>query len=216
LKKKLNKLQTSTEGNHRDGFSPSQSITRGQWERRLQTDIHMAKQALSEALSPEKPSNCLSDLKPSNECFSKKPEAQSSSTYASSTENIARLLKGWMRNSPKSARTNSAMTQNSLNNMSGTDSASSEGSPSTKANKNGIELSEAFESLFGFESFESSHSDTSQSMSPEASLFQDESKPDCGAQLPLSLLEKWLFEEGANQGKEFLSDFTLDDNANFF
>jgi myb proto-oncogene protein len=198
LKKKLKKLQTGSEGHSRDGFSASQPMARGQWERRLQTDIHMAKQALCEALSPEKPS-----------CFPNTIPTQSS-TYASSTENIARLLKGWKRNSP-----NPAMTQNSLNNMSRTDSVSSEGTPS-KANDNGFELSEAFESLFGFESFDSSYSDTSQSVSPEASLFQDESKPESGAQLPLSSLEKWLFDEGANQGKDFLGDITIDDQANFF
>ncbi|XP_050271570.1 myb-related protein 306-like [Quercus robur] len=211
LKKKLNKIQSGAEGHSKDGFSsPSQSITRGQWERRLQTDIHRAKQALSEAISPEKLSNSgLSELKPSTGCLSNTKPAAQSSTYASSTDNIARLLKGWVRNSPKSARSNSAITQNSLNNMSGTDSVSSEGTPSKAIN--GIEQSETFESLLAFESFDSSHSDTSQSMSPEASLFQDESKP-----LPLSLLENWLFDEGASQGKEFLSDFSLDDNANFF
>ncbi|KAE8021677.1 hypothetical protein FH972_007548 [Carpinus fangiana] len=185
LKKKLKKLQTGAEGHSRDGFSASQPMARGQWERRLQTDIHMAKQALCEALSPEKPTSCLSDqLTPSN--GSNTTPAQSS-TYASSTENIARLLKGWKRNSPKPAT-----TQNSLNNMSGADSESSEGTPSNKANANGLELSEAFESLFGFESFESSYSDTS-------TLSQDESKPDSSALMPLSLLEKWLFDEGAGE-----------------
>jgi myb proto-oncogene protein len=193
LKKKLKKLQTGAEGHSRDGFSASQPMARGQWERRLQTDIHMAKQALCEALSPEKPT-CLSDqLTPSNGCFSNTTPAQPS-TYASSTENIARLLKGWKRNSPKPAT-----TQNSLNNMSGADSVSSEGTPSNKANANGLELFEALESLFGFESFESSFSDTSQSLSPEATLFQDESKPDSSALAPLSLLEKWLFDEGAGE-----------------
>lgn len=189
LKKKLKKLQTGPEGDSRDGFSAlQQPMARGQWERRLQTDIHMAKQALCEALSPEKPII-----------------AAQSSTYASSTENIARLLKGWKRsNSPKPA-----MTQNSV--------SSDQGTPS-KGNDNGLELSDTFESLFGFESFDSSYSDTSQSLSPEQSLFQDESKPDSShAQAPLSLLEKWLFDEGANyQGKDFLGDITLDDHANFF
>lgn len=84
--------------------------------------------------------------------------------------------------------------------MSRADSVSSEGTPSNKANNdNDLELSEAFESLFGFESFESSYSDTSQSLSPEATLFQDESKPDSSALVPLSLLEKWLFDEGAGE-----------------
>ncbi|KAF5479177.1 hypothetical protein F2P56_000024 [Juglans regia] len=218
LKKKLKKLQTGPEEHDtRDGFSASQPMSRGQWERRLQTDIHMAKQALRDALSQEKQSY-LSELKSSNGCSNAIPLAQSSSTYASSTENIARLLKGWMRNPQNPSQTNSEMTQNSLNSMSGTDSVSSEGTPN-KANDKDLIPSEAFDSLFGFESFDPSHSDTStQSMSPEETLFQDESKPDSGDLLPLSLLEKWLFDEGASQGKDFLSDITLDDSttANLF
>ncbi|XVE83783.1 hypothetical protein DITRI_Ditri16bG0114400 [Diplodiscus trichospermus] len=201
LKKKLKKLQSS-EGYSRDELSStsstttsSQQFSRGQWERRLQTDINMAKQALSDALSPEKSSG-LADLIPSNGYVSSaKPGG-----YASSTENIAKLLKGWMRNPSKPASTNSAATQQSFDNMATgmTDSASSEGTPRKKDQRN-TEMSEDFESLFVFESFDSSNSDFSQSMSPEASLFQDESKPDLNAQGQLSLLEKWLFDDAANQ-----------------
>ncbi|KAL5582311.1 hypothetical protein UlMin_014753 [Ulmus minor] len=213
LKKKLNKLQTgSPEAPSREGLSSSQPMSRGQWERRLQTDIRMAKKALSEAISPEKTSP-LADLKPSNELFSTPKQVQASTTYASSADNIAKLLKNWTKNPPKRART--SPTPKCLSNtVAGTDSTSSEGI------NNCIELSEAFDSLFGFESFESSNSDFSQSMSPDgSSLFQDESKPDPSSQLPLSLLEKWLFDEGvATQGKEqlLLSDMIVDENANFF
>lgn len=253
LKKKLNKqaqLQTDLDGHDqpRDhGFSSSHhSMSRGQWERRLQTDIRKAKQALSEALSPDKYSKLPDDIHHDNDDDQDlmkikpslstgpcpKPEARTSSSsstsiYASSTENIARLLKSWMRNNPskRSGKSSSStLTQStSLSNV-GNDSASSEGTPSATTannnnNNNGIDLSEAFESLFGFESFESSNnSEFSQSnMSPEASLFQDESKPDLGGQLPFSLLEKWLFDESiSTQGKERLSDMILDENANFF
>ncbi|XWS30261.1 hypothetical protein CRYUN_Cryun24cG0101200 [Craigia yunnanensis] len=212
LKKKLKKLQGS-EGYSTDGLSSSSShqISRGQWERRLQTDIHTAKQALSDALSPEKSSG-LAELKPSNGYVSyAKPGG-----YASSTENIAKLLKGWMRNPSKPSSTNSAATQLSFDNMAGIDSASSEGTPK-KVDKSSMEMSEAFESLLFSESFDSSHSDLSQSMSPEESLFLDESRPDPDAKGKLSLLEKWLFDDGANQGKDYqLTDTTLDENANFF
>ncbi|XP_062106654.1 myb-related protein 306-like [Humulus lupulus] len=225
LKKKLTKIQAGLEGSSqsREGFSSSQpSMSRGQWERRLQTDIRMAKQALSEALSPEK-STSLTEQKPSSsETLSTTKQVPQSSTYASSTENISRLLKSWMRNPPKRAKT----APSSLSHLgtTGADYTSSEGTTplsTTSANNNGnnIDLSEAFESLFGFESFESSNSDFSQSnnMSPEGSLFQDESKPDPNAQLPFSLLEKWLFDESGTQGKEVvLSDLILDENANFF
>lgn len=181
----------------------------------------MAKKALSEALSPEnKPSSTFSASSisnPSNKnsttcSFSsnsatKQPQ---SSCYASSADNIARLLKGWMKNNPPKlfSRTNSAVTQNSIFNNLGTDTASSdEGSPSGALKGGAAEvLSETFESLFGFEySLDQSNSNSdqfSQSLSPEASttVLQDESKPDIniGAEImPFSLLEKWLLDEAA-------------------
>ncbi|KAF8399476.1 hypothetical protein HHK36_015342 [Tetracentron sinense] len=199
-------LQTNLDGQNEDGFLGSQPISKGQWERRLQTDIHMAKQALCDALSLDKP-GYISDLKASNgyNSFTKPNQA---STYASSTENIARLLEGWVRNSPNPA---SETTQHSFNNTVGTNSSSSD-----------IVSSKAFESLFGFDS---PISDVSQSVSldeaanftPETSLFQDESKPNFGTQVPFSLLEKWLFDEGVAQGKEDMTDdFSLDVTAELF
>lgn len=223
LKKKLKKLQASSEDQSRDGLSTtSQQISRGQWERRLQTDIHTARQALCEALSPEKPS-FLSELKPSNGFISYAKSAAEASTYASSTENIAKLLKGWVRNSPKSAAcTYSSATQNSVNNniaAAGAESTSSEGTPSKAdaAENNGTELSETFESIFGLESLDSSNSDLSQSVTPESSFFQDERKQENpSAQMPqLSLLEKWLFEDQG--GKDYLiTDLKLDEDTDIF
>ncbi|KAJ7970984.1 Myb-related protein [Quillaja saponaria] len=207
LKKKLKKLQTSPEGRLGDGLSASQSMTRGQWERRLQTDIDMAKRALSEALSPEK-STCLSESDHSNGSSSCTKPAQAS-IYASSTENIARLLKGWTTNSRKPAPTNSAMTQSSFNMAPGTDAASS------VANRNIIEFSKTFDSLFGLESLDSSNSDISQSLSPVLTLFHDKTKMETGEEMPLSMLEKWLLDEGVCQGKQFFSDITLVADANF-
>lgn len=207
--KKLKKLQAGQEGQSRDGLSStgSQQISRGQWERRLQTDIHMARQALSEALSPEKPNSLLTELKPS--CGYEKPAP--ASLYASSTENIAKLLKGWMRSGPNQSLTKSKTTQNSFNNMAVADSFSSE-ETLNRADENGTELSEAFESLFGFDS---SNIDFSQSTSPDTGLLQGESKPNSSAQVPLSVIERWLFDEGAMQGKEYLSEVTPDENNLF-
>ncbi|KAI9153104.1 hypothetical protein LWI28_021881 [Acer negundo] len=239
LKKKLKKLQTGTEGHESrddDGLSSSasQSISRGQWERRLQTDIHLAKQALCEALSPEKPNILPDQLNPaSNTGFMNfaKSASQSSTTttYASSTENIAKLLKGWVRNSPKSASSNSAVTQQSFNNNNnfadggGTESTSSDETPSTKAdnkdnNNNCMELPEAFESLFGLESFDSSNSELSQSMSPDesCSFFQDHHLHDCKQEpttAQMSLLEKWLFEDQQVKDYNLISDLKLDENT---
>ncbi|KAJ0988311.1 hypothetical protein J5N97_006667 [Dioscorea zingiberensis] len=94
LKKKLNKHQSCGDA----------MTAKGQWEKALSTDIHMAKRALSEALSVEsKPFRgaaqyCSSMTKPGDQ------QAPSTSTsYASSTENISRLLQGWMNNSSKSS-----------------------------------------------------------------------------------------------------------------
>lgn len=230
LKKKLKKLQTGLDGGNRDGFSSYQPIAKGQWERRLQTDIHTAKKALCDALSLDtKPSSsCLSELKASNGVFSytKPNEAiqQSTTTYASSTENISRLLEGWMSNAPKTGQTNSETTQCSFSNAMGngtTESSSREGSPSAANN--------TFGSLFPMDS--SNTPDMSVSVSPsmsfeesanfqsENSFFQDhESKPSFEAPVPLSMLEKWLFDESlvGNVHEDLISQITLDDNVNLF
>ncbi|RDX99287.1 Myb-related protein 306 [Mucuna pruriens] len=208
LKKKLKKLEAGgCEGSLGDvGVSVSQPMSRGQWERRLQTDIHMAKKALTEALSPNKAyastllaesnSNLFNDNGSNN---TTKPTQ--SICYASSADNIARLLKGWMKNAPKASRAASAVTQNSFyNNLAGGDTASSEGTKGSTSSS--VELSEAFESLFGYESLDSSNSEFSQSLSPEATLFQDESKPDiAGVDMPFNLLEQWLLDDAACQQK---------------
>ncbi|XP_074582536.1 myb-related protein 306-like [Curcuma longa] len=77
LKKKLGKLEN-------DPMSTSQascrSMAKGRWEKCLQTDIGMAKRALSEALTVERP-----------------PSEVSATGYASSTENISRLLQSWLK-----------------------------------------------------------------------------------------------------------------------
>ncbi|KAG7037102.1 Myb-related protein [Cucurbita argyrosperma subsp. argyrosperma] len=86
LKKKLKKLQSGSDG-------AQTRISKGQWERRLQTDIHTAKRALCEALSLHKPS--------SYETMEASKPQQSTATYASSAENIAKLLENWMKKSPK-------------------------------------------------------------------------------------------------------------------
>ncbi|KAJ3695620.1 hypothetical protein LUZ60_000997 [Juncus effusus] len=101
LKKKLTK-QGSTETT--TNSNPSRSIIKGQWERRLQTNIHTAKQALRDALSldNEKKPLPIGDLqfKPNTvaSCSS------SSTIYASNAENISRLLQDWMRKSPNKGR----------------------------------------------------------------------------------------------------------------
>lgn len=197
LKKKLKKLQTGC-------YETYESISKGQWERRLQTDIKRAKQALQAALSQED-DDSIPDLKPSPAAGKDSTAAASSTctttTYASSTENIARLLKGWMQNSSPnhSKPSKSSSTDQSFNYPGGNDSACS--------NNGRGESSEDFESLFGLESFDSTYSsEFSQSTS---------NTPEEPTKVPLEMLENWLLDEGYNNvvGKD---SFSFDEDADFF
>ncbi|KAB2055404.1 Myb-related protein [Gossypium arboreum] len=176
LKKKLKK------GQNQDGVSYCQSVPKGQWERRLQTDIRMAKQALSEALSlrkqnPSTDSNDFNDLLNS-------AQPHQPPTYASSADNISRLLQNWMKNTPKpasaTAAANSAetMTRSSFN-----------------SNDEGALSDKGLDSFFSFNS-SSTCSDNDVSLESENSVvFQVESKPNMGDQMPLTLIEKWLLDD---------------------
>ncbi|XP_072973611.1 myb-related protein 306-like [Typha angustifolia] len=111
LKKKLRKAETST------NYPPTsvggglvvsshKSISKFQWEKRLQTDINMARQALFNALSIDnKPSPC-----PTPEQL----KASSPNGYASSTNNISRLLEGWMKKSSPKPSTSQQTTSAGL------------------------------------------------------------------------------------------------------
>ncbi|KAF5792708.1 putative transcription factor MYB-HB-like family [Helianthus annuus] len=222
LKKKLDKLNESTDQenhhhNHRrQGYSkgspsPSSSETnmsKGQWERRLQTDIHMAKQALCEALSLDNKSINLPEIPPPN---------RSATTYASSAENIARLLPNWMNSSKKSSQTSSesmetTQTRSSLINQQFQ-------SPPSEGYENPFQLGSNNNEIHNnqknnYYSYYST-SDVSQSVSPETSVFQDESKPNIEDQMPpLSFLEKWLFDDATAQGD--LMNMSLDEGGDFF
>ncbi|XP_071702094.1 myb-related protein 306-like [Rutidosis leptorrhynchoides] len=222
LKKKLSKIQgdsSDQENNHgclRGSYSSSSfetAMAKGKWERRLQTDIHMAKQALCEALSLGNKSINLSEL--SSSTVSKKalsistttnPSSQinqqsmlpppqinqSITTYASSTENIARLLPNWMNKPQKSSQTSSESigtnhTQNSLEGQFP--------SPRSEGFDNSLQL--------GFNNYSnnSNISDVSPSVSPETSLLQDEREPNIESdQLPfLRILDKWLLDDATVQ-----------------
>nr|GMD30893.1 myb-related protein 306-like [Ipomoea batatas] len=196
LKKKLKKVEGSSEDGQ-DGNSSSsshQSISKGQWEKRLQTDIHMAKQALCDALSIHKPAT-PEPFQPVH-TLNLPVQPSSGSTYASSTENIARLLQTWTK--PVQSRSNSETTiQSSLNNNPylgpGSSSSPSEGTALSSA---------AFDqTVFGF----NSNMDENNPW-----VFPVESKPqtvapqngntsnNLGTQLPLTFLEKWLLDDANN------------------
>ncbi|XP_015899726.1 transcription factor MYB60 isoform X2 [Ziziphus jujuba] len=137
LKKKLKKFQTALEPQMAsDSTSTSQFISR----------------SLSERKSLDIPNHGASSLRLNN---------QQSSTYASSTENISRLLEGWMRSSPKMPNTKGAQVKHDKD-----DSVEFEhisvGNPSSmpslqccgpKAEQEGGDLvsNEEFESILSFE-----------------------------------------------------------------
>ncbi|KAK9742569.1 hypothetical protein RND81_03G182700 [Saponaria officinalis] len=217
LKKKLRKHESQNQPNsttERLVSSPTSpennsSSTRGQWEKRLQTDIHTAKQALTDALSS------LNQKPNSN------PTQTSSSLYASSTENIARLLQGWTGKTPKIEQSSSL--ENDRAN-------SREQNPKT-FNNNSSHFAEniynkdrVFGSLFG--KIESIASPPYSDDLSSTSFFEPENKPllnnnNGGRGTTLSILEKWLFEDSsiqhcaAHPDDEELTDMPLQENADF-
>lgn len=186
----------------------------------------MAKQALCEALSLDKPSNNNLDtnVENSNVLISKDQYHSNStrtntsilhqaSTYAASAGNIARLLENWLKSSPKSKTTTYQAAK----------STSSDGAAQSTTNDD----HQAFDSLFSFSSPTSTTNGTSQSVSveianltPETSLFQGESKPNVEGDHhdPLTLLEKWLLDDVAvlQDHEEDLINMSLDDQDSVY
>ncbi|KAK4257191.1 hypothetical protein QN277_006812 [Acacia crassicarpa] len=194
LKKKLKRIQTGTEGGD-DQEDDSLSQTKGQWERKLQTDIHMAKQALCHALSLDQPTETKIETKPSNPTIQTSP-------YASSTENIARLLQNWMKKSPNHPTSGAHFI-----NMGTTGSSSSSETTTYNSNSNNHVL----DSLWSFNS-DTSQQSVSVDDNTNSNMFQDESKPSSDShQLPLTLIEKWLFDDGLaqNQDDDLINDSVL-------
>ncbi|KAK1607734.1 hypothetical protein QYE76_031407 [Lolium multiflorum] len=94
LKRKLKKMAAAGEGGPDAAAAELKSrepAPKGQWERRLQTDIHTARQALRDALSMDASTPTV----PQPSAALAAPPLKA--TYASSADNIARLLEGWMR-----------------------------------------------------------------------------------------------------------------------
>lgn len=208
LRKKLGKTEggNDQEKSENGGFPDSESVSKGKWERRLQTDIHMAKQALCEALSLDKSGkNSPSDQ---SKLFPVAPPVQTS-TYASSADNIARLLENWMKKTPNPSHAGSSeSSDHSTNNPStGFSSSPSEGT------------------FIGFNSSNSEISVEDQEVKFEVNLMpengmvlQDERKStNVETEMPFSLLEKWLFDDAAAQGQvgDFM-EMTLGETADLF
>ncbi|KAF7819705.1 myb-related protein 306-like isoform X1 [Senna tora] len=202
LKKKLKKLETG--GDHISA-SMGLGMGRGQWERRLQTDIHMAKRALSEALSPQ---DTFPSQSQSQESNPSKP-TRTPLSYASSADNIARLLKGWMKNPPKPSTLLSA-SSTSASAMTMSSSASSEALTNTPEVSVSDHTNTFQHSLFGFEtSLDCSSNDSDLNhFSPhdtKPSITHDDDHHDV-VDTPFYLLEKWLLDDKVEE----------EDNAHFF
>ncbi|KAI4319140.1 hypothetical protein MLD38_032775 [Melastoma candidum] len=108
LRRKLGRTGTCCDDDSRGESGASSRIasdgnhSRGQWEKRLQTDINMARRALCEALSLNEP---CTDTDDNNHAFSPTTHlpSQPSTLYDSNVDNIARLLEGWTKRELKPA-----------------------------------------------------------------------------------------------------------------
>ncbi|XP_038678517.1 myb-related protein 306-like [Tripterygium wilfordii] len=216
LKKKLlKKLQQSGQSNQ-DGFSLSpheSNLSKGQWERRLQTNIHMAKQALCEALSLDNPTTT-----PTTTTTTSVPEETiKPCTYASNAENIAKLLENWMNNTPKS-NSNSKGISTTYN--------SSEGAVSATTTDHQVFGRSLFSFNSSSNSFPADHENanlTTTTPSPETSetktnLETSTTTTHDDQVSQLTLLEKWLFDDGVSHGghDEHLMSLSLKDTDGSF
>ncbi|KAL3024992.1 hypothetical protein AAZX31_04G154800 [Glycine max] len=204
LKKKLKKMQSGSDDddNNDDKLNSCNSQIKGQWERRLQTDIHMAKQALCEALSLDKPTQIFPETKlPSTSSHNPTTTPNQTSLYASSTENIAKLLENWMKKSPNITTITETKPFN-INNMVATGSSSSEGTQSTIT----CTQDHALDSLWSFNSERSCQSEENTNLGESKPQYQE-------AQVPLMLLENWLFDDAAPQCNEDLMNMSLEEST---
>ncbi|WOK97591.1 Myb-related protein 306-like [Canna indica] len=173
LKKKLlRKLETG--GTHWPRSCSSEQLrscrSKGRWESCIQADVDMAKRALSEALSLEKP--------------------PPPSTYASSTENISRLLEGWMRGgvgggggSARSGGPAPAASSASTTTSQGSASASNCVASSSSPERPACEFGDYYSGQEGLEI----------------------------AQAPFLMLESWLLDENVGEEDEnFLNMMAMD------
>ncbi|KAF7819222.1 myb-related protein 306 [Senna tora] len=167
-----------------------------------------------------------------NHASSYKPISESqSSTYASSTENISRLLQGWMRSSPKPQTTDTTELQSNTNNiMQNNNSKMVKSAISVAAaskfgfyqakdeqEEGGGDMMshEEFDSILSYENLNNTANwdkSTGDSM-PQKSCADDDDKERHNKQgcdqnssddPPLSVLEKWLLDENVGQVEEMM------------
>ncbi|PWA71841.1 myb protein [Artemisia annua] len=189
LKKKLIDFPTNQDGASTSSSSSDATTgAKGQWERKLRTNVFMAKQALTDALSLDKKSTTswqhaphITPTAPINhqpELPLMQPRSLNTTNYALSAENIARMLPNWEKNSSKSPQTSSDSINTS--NLQFQSHPTSEG----LKNYNNSEVSET------------------------TSLLQDESKPDMES---LGFLEKCLFDDTVAEGYDRFMNMSLEE-----
>lgn len=178
------------------------NVSRGKCGRTLQGNTRMAKHALQAALSV--------DSKPINgpNLFSDRPlhRASTAANYASSTQNISRLLEGWMKKPLESVKKESRTTGRHYYPKN----SSANGSSSTEDHE--------VISFSPYSGATQSEEDT-HNLTPETSTFRDGSgrasilcQDDASA---LKLFEKWLLDEGALPSGENLSLFWKPSSSRF-
>ncbi|KAG2324232.1 hypothetical protein Bca52824_006960 [Brassica carinata] len=175
-----NMTEMSSCDNNNNNNNNRRIVNKGQWEKKLQTDINMAKQALFHALSLDQPSSSIPP-----DPNSPKPHHHHSATtsYASSTDNISKLLQNW------TSSTSSIPNTSSLSN-----------NRSSSTGEGGVLDHQC--SLFSPNS-ESGSVDESFNMMTETSIFKGESKSNFDTEATnnattddhdsLSLIEQWLY-----------------------
>ncbi|CAN6199913.1 unnamed protein product [Urochloa humidicola] len=180
------KLQSGGDGAAKPPAHRPASSSKGQWERRLQTDIDMARRALREALTP------LSDVKPpqqhdgagagsgggdspasstsgASQC-SPSAAAAAPGPYVLTTENISRMLDGWAGGSRKQGRRGGSAGPGT---PGGAESASTGSSDASEVSYGGAAVATA-----------------------GGAMSEYETKPAvAGQQMPLSAIESWLFDD---------------------
>ncbi|KAK3125780.1 hypothetical protein QOZ80_7BG0609680 [Eleusine coracana subsp. coracana] len=156
------------------------SSSKGQWERRLQTDINMARRALREALTPLADVTKPQSPQPDAAAVATSPAASASSSGASqcsptsaaapsgpyvlTTDNISRMLDRWAASGPGRGQSGGPGTPGGAESASGSSDAS-----------------------------EVSYGGGGAAPAPAMPLFEFEKKPAVPPQL--SAIESWLFED---------------------
>jgi transcription factor MYB, plant len=163
---------------------------RGQWERRLQTDIHTARQALREALSLDP---APLSTKPPEQLPQPTAPASQATSYASSAENIARLLEGWWSMHPGAAGKVSS------------GSRSSSVSVSVFSDDDGVISA-------------SNSGGTAAARTPEASIRMTKADGEgtAGPGPSFSMLESWLLDDAMGHGDTGLVTVPTGDACDFF